>query len=224
MRLLTVPPRKVPEEARAEMLADAIAAQRTRLRAASAPAVAWCGLSALSLLNGVRSVPLAVAFVGTWAAAAVACLASARRPHPEGKLSIPLLTMLMLATATTSLAFGPFALVPTLATFHVMAFLANPDRTRRWLVAAGGLGALVLPLALEWAGAIAPSYRFADGALVIMPRLFAFSGAWTIATLVVGNVVLLGFAFVMMARFRDALTDAERRLYLQSWQLRQLAP
>jgi eukaryotic-like serine/threonine-protein kinase len=222
--LLTTPPRDVPADARAEMVADALATHRSRLRAAAWASVAWSILSVLSLLNGVRSVALAAVFVGSWVAASVTCFAVERRPHPQAKPPLPLIAVLVVATATTSLAFGPFAVVPTVATFHLISFLANPDRTRRGLLAAAGLAAILLPLVLEWTGILAPSYRFVDGTLQILPRLFAFTGVGTVVTLVVANVVFLTFAFGLMARFRDVLTDAERRVYLQSWQLRQLAP
>ena len=88
-----------------------------------------------------------------------------------------------------------------------------------------GFGAIVVvPLALELAGVIAPSYRFDGGVMVLVPRMVHHPEAPTLLALVLGSmatIVTLAFA---ITRMRGMLSDAELRLQLQAWQLRQLVP
>jgi hypothetical protein len=63
---------------------------------------------------------------------------------------------------------------------------------------------------------------FEGGSLVILPQMHSFPEAATFSFLLyIGLAHIIGVS-VMMGRMQDALRDAEHRLHMHSWQLRQL--
>jgi serine/threonine protein kinase len=223
--VMTTPPREMPASAQQEMLADARVAQAGRYRQATISGMVWCAAAMFALVSGTcRNTVAMAAFVALWATSTGLCLLLARRPHHEAKTHYVVFGIHTLTVTATSGLFGPFLLVPALATVVVIALMNNPDRSRRWAVLSVGCVGLLLPLLLEWLGVLPPSYSLHDGVLTILPRWIELSPRGTIPALLVGNLVILLCAAAVMAKFRDGLTAAERRLYVQAWQLRQLLP
>jgi serine/threonine-protein kinase len=223
-RLLTTPPRALPAEARAQIHDFQRDGSRSAARIGFVAYLAFFGFVPLGLWMGVAS-PLAYIVPGPlWLASALLSLKAAYRPHPEGKIPIDLCIVSTLAVASTSLFFGPFVLLPSIACINTMAFLFNRDRTRRLFIVGAGLAAILLPLALEIPGVMPAPYEISGRTITIVANALAFPSVPTRATLLVTSVATLLVAALLIAKMRDILTEKEHQLHVSSWQLRQLVP
>ncbi len=221
VRLLTEPPRTMPEEALAEMRASSQATRRATSRGAMAGYLAWFLLVPFELWMGVRSVAGMLVTSLLWAAAAFAARSAFRRPDPGGKPAYAALIATSLAACSTSAVCGPFVLVPTLAVINVTLWILVSDRSlRRAIVGLAGL-TILIPAVLEWTR-VFHFYNFRDGRVTILQGMLDFRPVPTHAFLFAATLALVGIAAGLTARFRDTLTAAERRLHMQAWQLRQL--
>jgi hypothetical protein len=81
-----------------------------------------------------------------------------------------------------------------------------------------------VPAVGEWLGVFSPSYLFEAGRLVILPQLAELPSLATNTTLLFSSLAMVIGASFLIALNRRALIDAERRLMLQTWALRQLVP
>src|SRR5262249_41246540 len=128
------------------------------------------------------------------------------------------------AMAAMSLMFGPLVMVPLLALANTVAFVSSTDRRRRWLVISLGCMAVLLPFALTMCGILPQPYHFPAGVWTISPLAFELRGLPTLVFLAVGSVAAIALAGLFIGHYRDSVMDAERQLYLHSWQLRQIVP
>jgi serine/threonine-protein kinase len=128
------------------------------------------------------------------------------------------------ASASAAALVGPFIFVPILAIGNVTAFLLVRNRTRATLIVALGCLTVLLPLLLDELGVFPPAYVFAQGTMRILPRLVELRPSSTIAELTVITLGVLVSCGVWFLHFRDQLDEAQRRLHLHDWQLRQLIP
>jgi hypothetical protein len=67
-----------------------------------------------------------------------------------------------------------------------------------------------------------PSYRFVSEGILLLPRALALRPGPTTFALLWSALTFIAAPALYLARMRDALGVAERRLALQAWQLRQL--
>jgi serine/threonine-protein kinase len=136
---------------------------------------------------------------------------------------------LLLGVSTLSIvligsAFGSYLLVPPMILMNNITFALHAGpRLRRLIMALGALAVLV-PLGLEFAGVVPPAYAFADGKLLVLPRLVDFPPLMTLTLLTLSTVALVTLPVVFFGRARDALAAAEHRLFHQAWHLRHLVP
>ena len=114
--------------------------------------------------------------------------------------------------------------MPGVAAVNTIAFVMTADRSRRVPSIVMGCLAIAVPFALASAGVIPAQTVFRDGSIVLLPQIHAFPETPTLVFLLLTNVAVVVTASIFVARFRDALVAAERRLYFQTWQLRQLVP
>jgi hypothetical protein len=113
--------------------------------------------------------------------------------------------------------------VPMLALGMCVSYTASIGHARGLVPLASCLAVLV-PALLEWLGVLPPSYSFAAGRWVIMPKVFDISPLATQAFVLTAIVGTIAPACFFVARLRRAYADAERKLQLQAWQLRQILP
>jgi serine/threonine-protein kinase len=121
-------------------------------------------------------------------------------------------------------SFGPLVLVPSLLAVNAAGFMLAPRRLVRWLSLAITSSAVLVPLLLEWLGVLSPSYLFEGGRMVIVPHLNdlpAVPSLVVVATISVGIIIN---SALFLSRVRATLNQAEERLHLNAWQLRQLVP
>ncbi len=224
MRLMTAPPRTLPPSAVADTAVLAQTEQRAAARIGIWVYLSWLLVAPVALWMGVRSW-WSFGFSGAmYLASAAACWWMSYRPNPKGKVSLPLLLASALAVASTGFTFGPFLVLPSIATVNAMTFMMARDSSRRILVVAVSWLAFLGPLGLEWAGVLPHSYAFRDGTIALLPNHTAFPPLPTLVFLVGVNVLVMGTACLLIARLRDVLTATDRRLQLHLWQLRQLVP
>jgi hypothetical protein len=156
--------------------------------------------------------------------AIAASIAQSRSRHPSPILGYVLLALSTLAVVTTSRIFGPFMLLPCLAIVNTIGFVITPHPLARVAFIACGCASIAIPALLEWAGVWQPSYLFHDGLMTVTPQMHGLEGTPTMVFLLLANVAILLGSALAIGRIRDALTDAETRLQLHAWQLRQLIP
>jgi serine/threonine-protein kinase len=224
LELLTTPPAEIPPEAEQNWQRQredaAVAAAHASVPALSAvlafvPVILWMGTLDWIAFT-VVVVAHAVAIGGTWGAG--------RWYHPGGWGMFWPLIPIVISTATLSVLFGPFVVVPTMAALCAASFALHLTAVQRWVMGALLCMSFLVPLALEWLGAVQSSTAIDSGVIQILPRAAAFPELPTIVFLAGSSVAFVFGAFLFFGSYREGLYRAQRQLYLQTWQLQQLLP
>ena len=119
---------------------------------------------------------------------------------------------------------GPFVVVPACGNAATMLFAMHATRGERIATTAILCTAVLLPFVIDASGLVAPSFEFVGDTIVLHPRLVDIPRIPTILGLVwVSGSFTVVSAFIV-GRMRDRLDDAERRLHLSAWHLKQLFP
>jgi serine/threonine protein kinase len=225
IQLLTEPPREVPPEALAELARERLTSLGTGDRIATRAFMSWFLLAPLGLLMGVRSWPAAMVTTGAWMVAAAVSYFAGRQARPHAKASLPMMiTGAFAITCTTSL-FGPYFFLPGFAVIYGMMFvLVPPDRSRRGLVVLFSLLTILVPAALAWLNVIPQPYELGGDRIVIHGNMLHVPPLPTQLFLLASSLAVVLTACLMTARVHDALAEAQKRLHIQAWQLRQLLP
>lgn len=223
-RLLMELPEQVPPEAAAEMAQAAGGARRDAARASAIRYATWIALAPLLAWMGVRHWPSALLLLGTLLMAEATAWWMWWRKRTELRYAFALLTFSSAAIALISLVLGPFVLVPSLAATNTMFFAMNAERGARKVIVGMGVLSVALPLLLEVFGVLPPAYAFVGNTVTVAPRMTNLAPGPTLAFLFVASVALVITPAILVGRLRDALTAAERRVFLQAWHLRQLVP
>lgn len=225
-QVLTTLPARVPEEVKAELAAAAVQGDRRSLFIWAAGELLGLPLTmAITLWMGVRSVPVWVAMVGfTLASIVVKLLAmNARRAHIEPYLYTAYL-LNMLAFIAFSRAGGPFIIIPTLLSMWAMTYCARSSPRSPKLVIAMTCLVQVAAVAAGQLGILPPSSSFHDGAMTILPRMVSLPEVPTLSGLSLSAVTLIAIPPYLMLRGQDAYREAQERIALHAWHLRQLLP
>jgi serine/threonine-protein kinase len=114
--------------------------------------------------------------------------------------------------------------MPTLVAVNTATYAMQLEH--KWHLAPIVIGCLSLlfPLGFELARVTDSSYRFQDGVMTVVPRAIELPPGPTIVFLAVTAVAMIITGSVSSGHVRDALSDAERRLYMYTWHLRELIP
>ena len=226
IRLLTDPPREVPAEALAELERERVQSLDTGDRIASRGFLGWFLLAPMALFMGVRSWPAALLSTGAWmVAAAIPYFTSRQTSRPHAKANFPMLISGAFAIGCTSVLFGPYFFLPGFAViFGMMFVLVPPDRSRRGVVVLISMLTIALPALLEWLGLIPQPYELGADRIVIHTGMLHFPPLATELFLLVSSLSVVLTACMMTARVHDALAQAQERLHIQAWQLRQMLP
>jgi serine/threonine-protein kinase len=226
IRLLTDPPRAVPPEALVELDRERRQNLGTGDRIAIGGFMGWFFLAPLALVMGIRSWPAAMLSTGAWMVAAAVPYFAGRQPsRPHGKANLPMLLSGAFAIASTSVLFGPYFFLPGFAViFGMMFVLVPPDRSRRGAVVVVSMLTIALPALLAWTGIVPQLYEFGDDRIVIHAGMLHFPPLPTELFLMLSSLSSVLTACLMTARVHDALAQAQERLHIQAWQLRQMLP
>lgn len=221
-QLLAQSPSTLPPEAEAEMR-EALARGRGGVaRTAAVRYLIWVAFIPFVWAMGVRSWPLAGTCIAALLLSVGLALLLRRRGSMGTAASLWLLAVSSVALGLVSFLVGPFVLVPALAATNTMFFASYLPSGRRRYAVAGGLGAVLVPLALELLGVAPPSYVVAVNGITLLPRMASFDPVPTEAVVMLGSLAAILTPSVLVGRLRDSLADAERRLFLHAWHARQL--
>lgn len=223
-RLLTEAPSDVPPEAAEALAQSGSESTANAMRMASARYLTWLGVTPLLLWMGVRHWPAAIVAIALVAGSSALARALASREKIQLSHVFALLTLSTAAVAWMSVFVSPFIVVPTLTATNAMLFSMFTDRAQRRWVALASVMAVVAPVLLELSGVAPPSFVVRDGALVLLPRAVDFGPVPTTVFLVVAAIAMVLTPAILTGRIRDQLADAEKKLFLQAWQLRQAVP
>ncbi len=226
VRLLGEPPKQTPPEVQQELaaadfkqakLTGTIAALGYASLALYIPLLLWMGVhswGSFAVLYGLMTIAVGVAYITT------------RKPRRSPSRAFLTLVVSTAMIGAISEVFGPFVLLPGFLIVNALAFSVHLDRRRRPLAVAISLLALIVPTALRVMGVIPSSYRFGpDGeGMTIVPRMADFPETATLTLLFTTTLATAIISAAYVGRIRDALTEAEGRLLIQAWHLKQLVP
>jgi serine/threonine-protein kinase len=137
-----------------------------------------------------------------------------------------LLPMAFLVVGLTSSLFGPFVMVPGTAAVTVASLLVNlrANTAARQATLLLGLASVLVPMALQLAGVVPPSYVFEPGSIRIVSNLVEFRPLPAFLMLATGSVVTVVATVFAVGRAVETLVRSERRNFAQAWRLRQMLP
>ena len=224
VRLFESTPVEMPPEVDRELKGVRASLQRAAARAGFIGYLTAAFLSPLLYWMGIRSIAGFVTLIALFLGASAACFVRARVPTVAPVHGTVILLLSTAGIGLLSAVTGPLLLVPSFAVVNAIGFASSRgkwDRARVFVVCSG---AVFVPLALVALGALPMPYAFRDGTMVLLPQLTSLPAVPTVTFLVAITFASLLAAAVLVTRVTDALTDAEKRLAYQSWQLRQLVP
>ncbi len=221
-QLMIEPPRQLPPALAThhDELDRDLGARTSRLAATAL--LAFFAFIPVLVLDGVKSWPLfvaAYACVGFQIAYAE-WMFRTRRPAVLPVIGLTIVLMLILSRLWSPLIFLP-AYVNTVA----LTVGGQPRAAERaWWIVAGSALAFLLPIALEMTGVLSPSFVIADGVITIHSNAVELGNAWSMVLLLGGNLALICVNALFGRSIAATRHDAQRRLAIQAWHLRQMAP
>ncbi|MCA9661135.1 MAG: hypothetical protein KC486_22530, partial [Myxococcales bacterium] len=178
----------------------------------------------LLLWNGATALTAVVFFYLLITLAAALSFWVSRQEEPAIALVLVVHAVSNIAFATLAGLTGPLFVVPMVVTVNAGGFALLFGRRLRWWIFAGGALAIFVPLALELAGVLEPTYEFVDGAMIVRSRWVEARPLPSLVFLGVAALTSLGTATLLFSELREMVLRSERRFYVHAWQLRQLLP
>jgi serine/threonine-protein kinase len=177
------------------------------------PFMLWIGIRDWVVVGG------ALGFIAAWMAFAIWSVHGRRNT-----LVVTLVANVILMTLLARM-FGPVLVVPALiVSFCVVTTQQVELIDHPWRVVVAGLAALALPIALERLGVVAPTWWVDHGDVIVRSAALDFdtaAAAWMIVLCNVGCIVVVTLFTREIAAQRR---DAQRKLEVHAWHLRQLLP
>jgi serine/threonine-protein kinase len=223
VELLLEVPEKLPPSVEEEM---ALALNKTRVQTARWGVYALVGWSAtipFAAALGVRSWTSFTIASALTIGSALYALALWRKRSATPRSTLALATIVAATCGSLSCWLGPFILAPLAAATTTIWFTFQSDRRERIVLTVLGALATLVPLLLELAGWIPRSFGFEGGNLVLYPRAVRIPPLGTTLALAYTSLTFCILQPVLLGGLRDALSAAERKLFLHAWHLRQLA-
>lgn len=225
-QVLTALPARVPEEVQAELAG--LAAQRDRRSLLIWAAGELVGLPltmGVTLWMGLRDVTLWIAMVGfTLASIAVKLVGMRARRTQIDPYVVSAYLLNMLAFIAFSRTGGPFVILPTMLSMWAMSYCSRSSPGSPRVMIALTCLVQVAAVVIGQLGILPRSYEFHDGAMTILPRMVSLPEVPTISGLLVNAVTLIVIPPYLMLKGQDSLREAQQRIALHAWHLRQLLP
>ena len=222
--LMLEPPRELPGELRDQLAASEAALQQRQGRSAVRSLLVVQVFLAAAALDGLRDAPVLLGIVG-WGLLMMGCayVVSRRPAAPYEMWGIAIGNAIL--CALLSRLFGSLIIAPVVGCITAVSLTSYPRLLGHARIVIPMLAAAwLVPVALEWAGVLAPTWRVLDGAVVSTSHVVQIGGTATALLLVGGNAM----AIVVIGAFSNALArsrhEAQRAVEIQAWRLRQLLP
>ena len=186
--------------------------------------VSWLFALPIAMWAGIRSWTIPIMLVSMTSLCIAFGAYILKKGARSRRDSIILAAMSASIVALSSAWLGPFVLTPLAACATAVMFVMHCTRSERpWLLGVWMVAPL-LPFAFELLVSTAPAYSFHGGDLVLHARAIALPAGPTLAALAYTSITFLGLLCIFVGRLRDEQRQAERRLFVQAWHLRQLFP
>jgi len=175
--------------------------------------------------NGIRHWPVALAFPALAIAMAFAAWRLARVPERSfGWMVCYGLGNALLIAVLTRIS-GSNTFVTALVAFITASVITYPAFLRRpWVLIAVMLASFLVPLGLEVIGAIPSTWQFVEGGMLTRGYAIRVEGPSALATVVLASTATVVLAGIQSAKLARANRDAQHRLVILAWHLRQLLP
>jgi eukaryotic-like serine/threonine-protein kinase len=219
-QLVLAEPTDVPTEVETALEIEEKRLMRTRSRRAVLPyAAIFATLPVMPFLH-IASYPM---LVTVYVAFAVMVTVT----YLNSRYGVPVLVTLV-GHSVTALLFsrllGPFVITPIMLCAILLSATSIPYLNKRPLVVlAWTAGTVMLPFLLEWTAVLPPSWAPLPQGLISFGNVFE-PGHMHPSLIILGHLAAVCLvAFYARAVGRDR-RDAQRKLFMQAWRLRQLLP
>jgi serine/threonine-protein kinase len=220
--LMLRPPKETPVEVEQTVARIDTEMARAQGRLSALTLVGYLGFIPFLLWTGVRDATIVIAFVAVVVGLGMQVLLLTRR---DQLTSAPIYVNACINAILIGLIcrmVGPFIIAPTLAATTLMAYAAHPRLGRITVIAAILAAGVVIPWGLELAGVLESTYRFVDGTIVLRSPVIAFHAVPVQFAFALLLVALLAVVAVLSRMMAQRQHEANRRIELQAWHLRQL--
>jgi serine/threonine-protein kinase len=224
VRLLLEPPHATPPQALAHLQEAEREAERSAARGGVVGFAAWLLFVPAVVALGVRDWAMMGALLAVTAGALVTSWYGGRQRAAHRWPRALAFAFGMMGLALVGRLFGPLILVPGLAATTAASFCMHATGRSRLAYLAVAAGVVIVPLGLELAGILEPSYVFAGDRMIITPHLTELPQTATLTFLILATVAAIVVPALLLARARDGLRHAERDLAIHAWQMEQLLP
>jgi serine/threonine-protein kinase len=221
--LLISPPEKLPPELERDLETQDLSFNADRARVVFLAGLFMFLLPLLMPLLDIKSYTNVAAFYVPVLFAAVLLWATMR----SGKTIVPFVlgnALLLLVTFTR--VIGPFVITPVVGCFLMFVLAANPAvvKRRSWIVTWAAVAATA-PFVLEWTHVFSSTYHLGEGSLASTSAiLYLHDNIITHVVLIATQVVFFVITGVIVASLHYRRRQAQRRVDIQAWHLRQLLP
>jgi serine/threonine-protein kinase len=222
--LLTTPLMEPPAQALAEAQRVFAARRRSMTKGALITFLSYTLYLPFPFWMGVRD-PAAFGFLALCIALSALTMGWYlwRRREDEDRLPMLALVVATLTAAASSVMLGPLVLVPLLAFGNNAGLLGYTSKSRRTIIAAG-IAVMAVPLALQLAGILPPSYRLEGGELIIQPLMMNFPPTATLTFLFVSQVAIVVTGALFLDRMQRDYVAAVEAVHVQKWQVQAVLP
>jgi serine/threonine-protein kinase len=215
---------KLPRDAQREWEEAEFSVDVHALRLGVAGMASWFVGIPLAMWVGVRSwtavLVMSAIVLATMGYGALVMRWRTRKTVHMMTLNVALAT----ALALTSCWLGPFVLVPMAVCAVALVFGGRCKASERpWIMLIWSI-AILAPFAVELLHVFPPAYTFERGGIMLHPRAFDLPERPTLFALAYTSVTFMLLPMLLIGQLRDRQRNADRRLFVQAWHLRQLFP
>jgi serine/threonine protein kinase len=222
--LIFTPAREHPAQLAAELASSEATIQRRQGRAAIATFAVILAFLATAITNGKPN----WTFVGAIVAyllvhASVVWWITQRHATPTRMLIVAGANALL--AALISRTYGSMVIVPAVTCIMALSLTAYPqliDRT--WTVIGLLVTSWVVPVVLERAGVLEPTWWIEGNKIVLASSVMTIGGTHTAAILIGSNILTIIVFGLFSSALATSRRNAMRQAEIQAWHLRQLLP
>jgi eukaryotic-like serine/threonine-protein kinase len=220
-KLILEPPHAVPADVESRVADREVEINLVGARQGGRSVMVMFAILPLMIWNGIASWPTVFALVVCMALATLHAYVSQR----QRRFRLHLAFALLIPTAIVLCRFaGPFMIMPPIITIFAMALMLQHSVNSRPILSIGALLVCVIaPVALERFGVLDASWSIDGDRMVSRSTALEVSDRSTVL-LVVANACFVVLAAMFARGVARTLREANRRLELQAWHLRQLLP
>ncbi len=216
------PPEKMPPDLAIRLDAEERATNSERSRKSTWAYLSIFGVLPFALVVEIKNWPLVIGFYGLVLVGALSAVQAARTGRPVA--SVALLINLGLAILFTRLA-GPFILTPVMICCALVGITPIPwINERTWVIVAWTLGAVMVPIVLEWVNFLPKTWEIGEGVTRVVSDFVRTHGRVDEVGLVFGNLLFTMVVAMMLLTVNRQRRASQRQLFVQAWHLRQLLP